>query len=57
MNMTLNFVVHNKILHGGWVVVVGGGVLFSPIDHYFPLFPLPILLYINEMISKCSKQK
>ena len=57
MNMTLNFFVHNKILHGGWVVVVGGGVLFSPIDHYFPLFPLPILLYINEMMSKCSKQK
>ena len=34
-----------------------GGLLFSPIDRYFPPFPLPILLYINEMIPKYSKHK
>ena len=25
MNMTLNFVVHKKLLHGGWVGGGGGG--------------------------------
>lgn len=52
LRMMLNFVVHNKLLHGGWVEVVGGGgaIFTNSSDHYFPLFPLPILLYINEMI-------
>ena len=37
---------------GGWGAIFTNRPLFSTIN-----FPLPILLYINEMMSKCSKQK